>query len=661
MPKSRTTHSDPQPGRRKGTGPALPVLAVCGLLALAVVLIYGQTIGHDFVNFDDFDYVYDNPDITRGLTAETIRRAFTQVHSDNWHPLTTLSHLLDCQLFGTAPWGHHLGNVLLHAANAILLFLVLRRMTGDLWPSAFTAALFAVHPLRVESVAWVSERKDVLSGLFFMLTLAAYVQYVQRSPAAPGCVTAEGGRAPRTGRYLVVVLLFALGLMAKPMLVTLPFVLLLLDYWPLGRLRNPYSFRRLLLEKLPLLALSAVSCAATRLAQSETLQSIGEISLGVRVENALVSYAAYLGGFFYPVGLAVFYPHPGDGLPAWKVVGAALLLIGLSAACWAWRKKRPCLPVGWFWYLGMLVPVIGLVQVGQQAMADRYTYLPQIGLAVAIAWGLQGAPAARPRRAWILGTAAALVLIVLLFCARRQTSFWRDSETLWNRALACTSRNALANVNLGIVLTKAGRAAEALERFREALAIHPDDPVARNHLGVALKELGRADEAVEQYEAALRVAPHYVAALNNLGAALVDQGRLDDAVARLQKALEADPRNALAHYNLGNARTRQGRYDDAMAEYRRALELNENLADAQLTLGILLAGRGRFDEAVACFQKALAVRPELLNARRALAVAYRQLGKIPEAIAQWDEVLRFQPDDAEAVKARNELRGLSVP
>ena len=352
-------------------------------------MVFGQTVRHEFINCDDDQYVYENPQVARGFTAQGIVWAFTHFHSANWHPLTWLSHMLDCQLYGlNHPGGHHLTNVLLHAASAILLFLVLRQMTGDLWPSAFVAALFAIHPLHVESVAWVAERKDVLSGLFFMLTLAAYVGYARR----PFSLL----------RYLLVTVLFALGLMAKPMLVTLPFVLLLLDYWPLGRIgaavpqspqqarlprQSSLALRRVLLEKLPWLVLTAASCVVTRFAQQTALVSTERLPLPSRIANALVSYVAYLGQFFYPVGLAVLYPYPQSTLPIWKIVGALLLLVGISLAVLACRRKCPYLLVGWLWYLGMLVPVIGLVQVGDQSMADRYTYLTQIGLYIALAWG----------------------------------------------------------------------------------------------------------------------------------------------------------------------------------------------------------------------------------------------------------------------------------
>jgi len=583
---------------------------VCGLLLLAVAAIYGQTLRCEFVNFDDGDYVKENPYLSRGLSAEGIAWAFTATRCNNWHPLTWLSLLLDHAWYGPAPWGYHLTNVLLHAANSVLLFLVLWRMTGDLWPSAFAAALFAVHPLRVESVAWVSERKDVLSGLFFMLTLGAYVGYVRRSTAtwstaAPGCVTAEGGRAPRTGRYLVVVLLFALGLMAKPMLVTLPFVLLLLDYWPLGRMRDSHSLRRLVLEKLPMLALSAVSCVVTSLAQGGAIQSIDQFPLDVRLQNALVSYAVYLRQFFYPVGLAVFYPHPEKSLPLWQTAGAMLLVAGLSGYAILRRRERPWLPVGWFWFLGMLVPVIGLVQVGRQAMADRYAYLPQIGLALALAWYLKRAVEAHPRRAAALVAVAVAAILLLTVAAARQASHWRDGETLWRRALECTERNAVAHSSLGRVLFDRGRIDDALEQFEKSLAVRSDYAETHNNLGVLRAKQQRFDEATAHYETALKLKPDHAAAHRNYGATLYRQGRAAEAVARFQAALRYRPDDPATLSDLGAAYMKLRRYDDAIAAYRQALDVQRDYVPAWNNLAVACAESGRPAEAARAAREAL--------------------------------------------------------
>ena len=384
------------------------VLAVCVFLFLAILLVFGQTLRHEFVNYDDIEYVYKNAQVVRGVTAEGIGWAFTHAHAANWHPLTWISHMLDCQLYGLEPWGHHLTSLLLHAATAILLFLVLLRMTGDLWPCAFVAAVFAIHPLRVESVAWVAERKDVLSGFFFVLTIGAYVNSLRRPFSL--------------ARYLPVIVLFALGLMSKPMLVTLPVVLLLLDYWPLGRVPDCGNASgsskplHLLIEKLPLFALVLLSCGVTLWAQrgAGAMEALKHLPLDWRLGNAAVATVAYLGQLFYPAHLAVYYPHPGFDLPAWKILGASLVLIGVTAGAWVWRRKHPYLLVGWLWYLVMLLPVIGLVQVGNQAMADRYTYLPQIGVAIGLSWGIaQVTRTWTAQRPWIPGLAALLIVPIL--------------------------------------------------------------------------------------------------------------------------------------------------------------------------------------------------------------------------------------------------------
>ena len=498
-----------------GAGSMAPTVRV--FLLLAVTLVFGQAIGHDFVSYDDPRYVWENPHVAGGLTREGLAWVFTHSHGFNWHPLTGLSHMLDCQCFGLCAEGHHAVNVLLHAGTVVLLFLVLRQMTrrseraDRFWPSAFVAAVFAVHPLRVESVAWVAERKDVLSGLLFMLTLAAYLGYA-RHPFS-------------LARYLLVALVFALGLMAKPMLVTVPFVLLLLDYWPLGRWQGsgekgrkgereegrrresefslspllPFSpdhgytvpalltTRALLLEKLPLLALAAAASVATVLAQSEAMKLNTCVSLPWRIGNALVSYVAYLGQLFCPLGLAVFYPHPENHLPVWEVIAAFLVLAGITVgALCSWR--RPYLLVGWLWYLGMMVPTIGLVQVGFQSMADRYTYLPQVGLSVALAWGVAEVARSWSYRRWVCGLGSALVLAGLMACAWLQTSYWRNSETLWTHAVACTAQNAKAHSYLGMALADLGRSDEAIAHFRKALEIKPDEAEASLHLGYVLQQ-----------------------------------------------------------------------------------------------------------------------------------------------------------------------------
>jgi protein O-mannosyl-transferase len=602
-------------------------LAVCVLLLLAIALVFGQTVHHDFVNYDDDVYVTDNPHLSHGVTARGVAWAFTDSHASNWHPLTWLSHMMDVQLYGVAhPAGHHLTSVLLHGATAILLFLVLLRMTSDLWPSAFVASLFAVHPLHVESVAWIAERKDVLSGLFFVLTLAAYVWYA-RTPFS-------------YRRYVLVLASFALGLLSKPMLVTLPFVLLLLDYWPLGRLpqwtafgspdrrqERPAAAWRLVLEKMPMLALAAACSVVTYAVQETARGSLANVPLPSRVANALVSYVVYLEKFVYPVGLAVFYPHPEQALPAWKIAGACLLLAGISTGVLAWRRRHPYLLVGWFWYLGMLVPVIGLVQVGSQAMADRYTYLTQIGLYVAVAWGGLHVARTSAGRRRACAVAAGLALVVMAGSAWRQVSFWRDSETLWSHALSVTSRNHEAHNGLARALARRGQTDAAIAQYAEALAIKPDHVDAHNNLGTVLAGRGEHDAAITQYRIALRIKPDHAEAHNNLALALADRGQVDAAIAHYEKALALEPRFAEAHYNLGNALAGRGQADQAAAEYEQALAARPDFAEAHNNLGTVLAGRGDIDSAIAHYRKALAINPDFISARENLALVLAERNK----------------------------------
>ena len=427
------------------------VLGVCVFLAAITFAVFGQTLRHAFVNYDDNRYVYENSTVTNGLTRAGIAQAFTHGSLANWDPLTTVSHMLDCQFHGLQPGWHHLTNVLLHGASVILLFLALRKMTGALWRSAFVAAVFAVHPLHVESVAWVSERKDTLSGFFFMLTLWAYAYYA-KSP-------------PKLWRYLLVVVSFACGLMSKSMLVTLPFVLLLLDYWPLGRFEEVRAKEkglmavlrtRAVLEKLPLMALMAGACVMAVVMQGRAIKSFEEYPFGLRLANAVVSAAIYIRQMFFPAGLAVFYPYPAHGLPGVEVGMAALVLAGISIAAWHWRRTQPYLLTGWLWYLGMLVPVLGLLQAGAQAHADRYTYLPQIGLYMALTWLAWNLCRGNGVRRAALVLAGVTVIVALAVTASIQTSYWRDSESLWKHTLVCTVDNAIAHNNLGEPRISAG-------------------------------------------------------------------------------------------------------------------------------------------------------------------------------------------------------------
>lgn len=546
---------------------------ILAILVVVTVAVYWQVGAHDFVGYDDDTYVAENPVVKRGLTADGIAWAFTTTHVSNWHPLTWISHMLDVELFGVAPGRHHLVNVFLHALNAALLFLVISGMTGAPWRSGFVAALFALHPLHVESVAWVAERKDLLSAFFWMLAMGAYVRYAER---------------PGPARYWPVALFFVLGLLSKPMLVTLPFVLLLLDVWPLRRLawaapspdpppaRFPaVSPRRLLAEKLPLFALSAVSSVVTYLAQQAggSLNTLEHYPLQVRAANAVVAYVGYLGKTVWPARLAVFYPHPGADRPLWVPVGALLGLSALTALALRESRRRPYLGVGWLWYLGTLVPVIGLVQVGAQAMADRYTYVPLIGVFIAIAWGAADAVSVWPRRRYVLGASGTVVLVAALLATWLQAGWWRNTTTLFQRAIDVTSKNWIAHGNMGVALERQGRLDEAVAHYREALRIAPGSPYLLNNMGYALSRQWKIGEAIACYREALRLKPDYAHARRNLGKALEESGLIDDAIATYREALRINPDDGVIHYRLALDLERKGRRDDAAAHYREALRI----------------------------------------------------------------------------------------
>jgi Tfp pilus assembly protein PilF len=585
---------------------------VCLALAAITFAVFGQTAHHDFINFDDNDYVYANPVVAQGLTFKGLVWAFSGAHAENWHPLTWLSHMLDCQLYGLRPAGHHVSSVIFHAATVIALFLVLRQMTGAFWRSAFVAAVFAIHPLRVESVAWVSERKDVLSGLFFMLTIAAYVRYA-RLPWSPA-------------RYGLVVLLFAMGLMCKPMLVTLPVVLLLLDYWPLRRMESQ-KFSRLLLEKLPLLALSAGSCLVTLLEQTKlTLPTGSSLPLGMRLVNAVVSCAVYLGQMVYPAKLALFYPYPFKGFPGWEVALAALLAAALSLiAIWQW-KKQPWLLVGWLWYLVMLTPVLGIIQVGGQAHADRYTYLPQIGIYVAVTWLVAGwvAKWRIPRMAvgWIMAGIVGLLMV----CAWKQTACWQNSETIWSHTIACTQDNDVAHLNLGLVFLQNGNVDGAIAEYQNALQINPNVAEAHYNLGVAFLQTGKVDDALNQFQAALKINPAFAAASVTLGEVYFQQGRLDAAIPQFQKALQINADNVQAQMDIANALMQKGEVDEGILHFQKVLEIMPGYAQAHNNLGNALMQKGRVDEAISHFRAALQINPNYEKAYINLNRALQQKG-----------------------------------
>ncbi len=632
--KAADTRSLESEGRPTGLPDRWTVPVVCFFLVAAVWLVFGQTLGYDFVNYDDNVYVYGNPVVQKGLTWEGFRWALSYGNIGHWHPLTWLSHMLDCQIYGLNAGGHHLTNVLLHTATVILLFLVLRQMTGSLWRSAFVAAVFAIHPLRVESVAWVAERKDVLSVFFFMLTLGAYVRYVRHPPS--------------TIRYGMVVLFFALGLLSKNMLVTLPFVLLLLDYWPLNRLSDssPRLLLRRVAEKVPLFMLMVGSCVVTFLVP-EKVSSDLHLPFGLQMENAVVSYVTYLGQMIYPSSLACLYPNPTNYLPLWQVAGALGLLLAISGTIWRFHKQHPWLIVGWLWYLGTMIPVIGIVQISYYAHADRYTYLPQIGLYLLLTWAAADLCAGWQHRRAVLGSLSTAILVALICCAHTQVSYWRNSELLWTHTLACTSDNFVGHTILGTAFLQQGKINEAISHFQKALQINPDYADAHYNLGNALLQKGDVDEAIAQYQRALQIHPDYVEASYNLGNALLQKGDAEAAVAQYQRVLQFNPDNADAQNNLGSALLRKGNVDEAIAHFRRALQANPDDTQACINLGNTLLQKGDVNGAIIQYQRALQINPDSLEAHINLGDILLQQNNMDEAIAHFQKALQINPNNAE--------------
>jgi tetratricopeptide (TPR) repeat protein len=599
-------------------------VCICGLL-LAVGLVFGQTAGYDFINLDDNVGVYENPQVTHGLTWDGVRWAFSNRLNCNWDPLTWISHMLDWQVWGPNAGGHHAVNVLLHAATVVLLFLVLRRMSADVWPSDVAAAVFAIHPLRAESVVWVTERKDVLSGLFFVLTLSAYASYAHRRSI---------------WRYLLVMVLFAIGLLSKPVLVTVPFVLLLLDYWPFGRicqrggadipvcredcgdsgrqecLPHQLPLWRLILEKIPLLVLAAACCGCIYWA--ERVAEYPARGAYWRIGNALISYVVYLRQFFWPNGLALLYPRRGPELPVWQVVVAGLILLAITAAVVIWRRKCPYLLVGWLWYLAMMLPMVGLVAFGNEAPADRFTYLPQIGVAVALVWWGADWCRRQPYRRWVYGVGCGAAVLTLMACAIEQTSYWRNNETLWRHTLDCTSDNYWVHNLLGNALGEKGRDDEARSHFLAAVRLKPDYADAFYNLGVAAAHRNEMDRAMVYYQQAVNLDRTNAKARNNLGYALLLSGDYYEAVKYFEEAAKINPQFAQAHYNQGLALHALGKIDAAIVEYKKALEIQPEYAEAYYNLGIIYAARGHRDGAEACYRAALKIKPDFREVRRSL-------------------------------------------
>ena len=657
---------------------------LAGVLLWAVVFaIYFPAVNCEFVKYDDDKYVTDNRHVLEGLSWEGVRWAFTTGHASNWHPVTWLSHMLDCTLFGTRAWGHHLVNVLLHTANTVLLFLVLRRMTGSTWASWFVAAVFGLHPLHVESVAWVAERKDVLSTLFWILTMWAYAAYCER---------------PRIWRYLSTVGLFALGLMAKPMLVTLPFVLLLLDYWPLYRLSaaNPKSEARpgfanrlrrgenpkqiqiteiqntkqvtgskqktaigLLLEKIPFFILSAVSSVVTVMVQRAggAVPTVEALGLRARAANAIVSYVGYITKMFWPTKLAALYPHPVSAIPAIAVASCGLALVVLTVVFLWLGRRHGYFAVGWLWYVGTLVPVIGLVQAGMQSMADRYTYVPMTGLVIIIAWWVRELVESRRRFRFAAAIAAGAVLVACAVCTRQQIRYWRDSASLFEHTLSVTSDNWLIHNNYANILKEKGRYEEAIEHFKEAIRIKPSSAEVYNNLAGALGKAGRAEEEIECYRKALALKGDFVVGHYNLAAALSRQGKRDEAVAEYRKALELQPDYADALSNLGFELAEKGEYEEALGYYKKAIEIEPGNIIAHGRMALALARLDRIDEAIRECRIVLRARPDDEEMYFNVGVLLERQGKNAEAIEAYRQAMKFNPADGRASERLKVLEG----
>jgi len=634
-PQPREFQDPPKAATRR-----LPDFLICLTLLMATFAVYAQVRHFDFINLDDPAYISGNAHVRRGISPEGVIWAFRSADAANWLPVTWISHMLDCQVFGLESGWHHVTNVLLHALSALLLFAFLRRATGARWCSAWVALLFAVHPLHVESVAWVAERKDVLSAFFWFLTMLAYVRYTER---------------PGSGRYIALLVAFCFGLMAKPMAITLPFVLLLLDVWPLRRLSLSAGDRArgaIVLEKVPLVALSLLVSTFTWLAQQRAgaIKTLGEFPLGLRLENALVSYAVYIVRMFWPTRLAVFYPHP-QQLPVWQVVLAGVMLAGISTLVVRARRDHPYLATSWFWYLVTLVPVIGLVQVGAQANADRYMYIPMVGLSILLAWGV--AETARgpqtKRLATVLMSGACLACAGLAWF---QIQYWRNSETLFRHALSVTTGNVVAHTNLAICLMDVpGGLGEAVSHLETALRIDPDSVPAHTELGSALARIpGRLPESFRQFQVALQLAPEWPVAHNELGSAWLKAGRLSDATAEFATAVRLDPGFAEAHFNLGVALSQTpGRLVEAVPEYQAAVRAKPGWAEAQLNLGNAMASLGRLPEAIQAYQVALRIRPDYAEAHYNMGrVLSDTPGRVPDAMAEYQAALRLNPHYAEA-------------
>jgi Flp pilus assembly protein TadD len=655
-----------------GSGRGVPAHWLPALLLFGIVLgTFLPSTRNDFIEYDDSVYVYNNDQVKNGLSADGILWAFSDVSTGNWHPLTWFTHMLDAQVHDVVPWGHHFTSVLLHAINTVLLFLVMRRMTRMLWASLAVAMLFGLHPMRVESVTWICERKDVLSGFFWLASLWAYARFAEESAV----VTSR-----TRGFYAASVALFFCGLMSKPVMVTFPFVLLLLDFWPLGRWQ-PGKVRQLIVEKIPFFLLTALVCTVTYVAQKHTgmMSPLSDLQLSERLQNVPIAYVRYLTKTFWPFDLCALYPHPGQW-PLGLVIGALGLIGAISFFVFWRRQQHPYLLTGWFWFLGTMVPMIGIVQVGAQSMADRYSYIPIIGIWIALAMGVaQLVKQWRPAPLWFCLGGVALVCAVL---TRQQITYWHDNASVWRHAIAVTDRNyeahyrlgrALAlqgnleaaiveftkvaelrpgfaegHYSLGKALALQGRLDDAFARFQRAVEIEPGNVVALNNVGNILLQRRRFDEAMVHFRRVLELQPDNAPAHGNLGYALVQTGRLDEAGPHLHLAVELQPQNSSAHNNLGSIYLRKGHFSQAAAQFRTVLQLEPSSVEAHNNLAFALLSLGKLDEAIQGFRAALVLQPTSPELHRNLGHALTQQARLDEAITEFEEAIRLRPDYADA-------------
>ena len=642
-------------------------------LLILTVIVYSPIKNYEFINFDDGSYVYKNETVQTGLTAESIKWAFQVIKTDEtayWHPLAWLPHMLDCQLFGVNPGMHHLSSLFYHLLNTLLLFLVLTRMTGALWKSAFVAMIFALHPINMDSVVWISEKKNLFSTLFWLLTMLAYAHYASR---------------PTLLRYFLVLIAFALGLMAKPMLATLPCALLLLDFWPLNRIKG-YRFKwfrenqirenqiqkdrinkkssppdtapsfqeaslfRLISEKIPMLFLSfgTIGLSYYSLQHNSQIQNEVTVPMALRISNALVSYFQYIWHLIWPVNYAIFYPFP-EAIPIWKPIIAALALIILTSLVIIYSKKKPYLAVGWLWFLGTLVPVIGLINAGLwPAMADRWAYVPFIGLFIIIAWGIPDFFSQFQAKKTILTGAAILSIIVLATATRIQLKYWKNSQALFQHAINVTQNNHIAHMHVGTYLDENNNHQQALQHFLKAVEIKPNYSEALENIGHEFVNLKNYSKALQYYEKALLFAPSKAELFNKIGNAYAYMQKYDKATSYYIEAIAIDSDDATFYNNLGAAKYFTGKFDQAILELKKAIKMNPDYAEAYYNLGLAQTKTGNSVEATRSFLKAMQFDPDYKEAHNSLAKIYYHSGNFKKALAHYTEELRISPKDATA-------------